>query len=233
MKLLFQALSTAADGAFIVDKDQHIIYWNRAAERVLGHQSSQVLGRPCYETLNGQDGFGRMICLEHCAASVTALGGGQVANFDMSVRTQSGNPRWINMSTFVFLTNGDESGPVVVHLFRNVTQRKENEHLLQQVLKAAGELQDGHRSPELPGAPAADAGQELTDREREVLTLLVHGSSTNQMSRALFISTATVRNHIRNIMAKFNVHSRIEAVVYALKNGLITLDEQDGPSQQR
>jgi PAS domain S-box-containing protein len=218
MKLLFQALSTAADGAFIVDKDQHIIYWNRAAERVLGHLSSQVLGRRCYETLNGQDSFGRVICLEHCAASATALGGGQVANFDMSVRTQSGNPRWINMSTFRFFTSGDDSGPVVVHLFRDVTQRKANEQLLEQVLKAAGELQDGHRSPKLPGAPAASACPELTDREREVLTLLVHGSSTDEMARALFISTATVRNHIRSIMAKFHVHSRIEAVVYALKN---------------
>jgi DNA-binding NarL/FixJ family response regulator len=54
--------------------------------------------------------------------------------------------------------------------------------------------------------------------------LLVRGSSTTDMARALSISTSTVRNHIRNILLKFQVHSRIEAVLYAVKQGLIALD---------
>lgn len=223
-KLLFQALATAADGAFIVDEDQRIIYWNQAAEKLLGYPSSELIGRSCYAMLDGRDAHGRVSCWEHCAVAAAALGGGQVANFDMSVRTLLGHLCWINMSTFTFPTDGADSGPVIVHLFRNITQRKENEQLLRDVLEAAAELQEERVSTGLFEAPAIDAGPELTDREREVLALLVRGSSTGEMARALVISMSTVRNHIRNIFGKFHVHSRVEAVVYALRNGLITLD---------
>jgi PAS domain S-box-containing protein len=223
-ELLFQALASAGDGAFIVDEDQRIIYWNQAAERILGHRSSEINGRSCYGMLNGQDVQGRVICRRHCNVTVTALGGGRVRNYDMSVRTRSDNSRWINVSTFVFPTNGQEAGPLVVHLFRNIPQRKQNEELLDKILTAVEKLRDQGQPHQLPQAPAVDSGAELTDREREVLSLLVRGSSTEDMAQALSISTSTVRNHIRNIMHKFEVHSRLEAVLHALRHGLVTLD---------
>jgi PAS domain S-box-containing protein len=225
-ELLFQALNTSADGAFIVDKNQRIIYWNQAAERALGHPSSEVLGRPCYEMLNGQDGCSREICRENCAVMVSALGGGQVIDFDMPIHTRLDSVQWINMSTFVLHRNGENWGTSIVHLFRNITQRKRDEELLYDVLRAAERLRNERLSHQSPEEPASGIDAELTDREGEVLSLLAHGWSTGDMAEALSISQSTVRNHIRNILTKFQVHSRLEAVLYALSHGLVTLDQQ-------
>lgn len=62
---------------------------------------------------------------------------------------------------------------------------------------------------------------DLTDREREVLSLLAQGLSTNDIARSLSITSSTVRNHIRNILQKLHVHNWLEAVVYAFKQGLV------------
>ena len=59
----------------------------------------------------------------------------------------------------------------------------------------------------------------LTPRESEVLGLLAAGKSTREMVEALGVSPATVRTHIENILRKLDVHSRLEAVVVALRDG--------------
>jgi len=61
----------------------------------------------------------------------------------------------------------------------------------------------------------------LTPRELEILNLLVEGIDTLQIANTLFISIETVRNHIRHIYEKLQVHSKSQAVVKALKEGLI------------
>ncbi len=63
--------------------------------------------------------------------------------------------------------------------------------------------------------------QDLTDREREVLSLLAQGLSTRDIAQTLSISPSTARNHIQNILHKLNVHSRLEAVAYAFEHGLV------------
>lgn len=61
----------------------------------------------------------------------------------------------------------------------------------------------------------------LTRREREVLDLLVQGASTDAMSGRLRISRTTVRTHIQAVLNKFGAHSRLEAVAYAITNGIV------------
>ncbi len=61
----------------------------------------------------------------------------------------------------------------------------------------------------------------MTKRERQVLRQLAAGASTRQICDRLFISEATVRNHIHNILSKLGVHTRLEAVTLGLRNGLI------------
>lgn len=63
--------------------------------------------------------------------------------------------------------------------------------------------------------------ERLTLREREILEQLAKGKSGEMISEELHIAPLTVRTHIRNLMAKLGVHSRLEAVAFALKNGLI------------
>ena len=55
---LARGLSDAADGVFAIDQGQRLVLWNKAAERLLGFQASEVLGRPCYEVLAGRDRAG-------------------------------------------------------------------------------------------------------------------------------------------------------------------------------
>ena len=65
----------------------------------------------------------------------------------------------------------------------------------------------------------------LTPREREVLTLIAEGLSNAEIADQLVISVKTVDRHRENIMRKLNLHSRIDLVKYALKIGLIDLDD--------
>jgi two-component system response regulator NreC len=61
----------------------------------------------------------------------------------------------------------------------------------------------------------------LTDREREVLGLIAQGLSNQEIADRLVISIKTVNRHRENIMAKLNLHSRVELVRYAIEKGLI------------
>src|SRR5438874_10091517 len=61
----------------------------------------------------------------------------------------------------------------------------------------------------------------LTDRETEVLKLVAKGMNNREIARELFISEHTVKNHVRNILEKLQIHSRMEAVMIALRDKLI------------
>lgn len=64
----------------------------------------------------------------------------------------------------------------------------------------------------------------LTGRELEVLQLVARGKTSREIGNILFISENTVKNHIRNILDKLGLHSRNEAVLFAVRENLITLD---------
>jgi two-component system NarL family response regulator len=63
----------------------------------------------------------------------------------------------------------------------------------------------------------------LTDREMEVLRLVAKGLNNRDIAKKLFISENTVKNHIRNILEKLQLHSRMEAVVYAVREKLLEI----------
>ena len=68
-----------------------------------------------------------------------------------------------------------------------------------------------------------DPHRRLTPREHEVLTYLAAGCSTDQMAQRMGLATATVRNHVKRLLRALGVHSRLEAVVVARRDGLIDL----------
>jgi two-component system, NarL family, response regulator LiaR len=69
-----------------------------------------------------------------------------------------------------------------------------------------------------PPAPGGD----LTEREREVLTLMIEGLNNTQIAGRLTVSPSTVKSHVSNILSKLGVASRTEAVTLALRQGLGT-----------
>jgi DNA-binding NarL/FixJ family response regulator len=60
----------------------------------------------------------------------------------------------------------------------------------------------------------------LTPRERNVLSLLIEGADNNRISQALVISPQTARTHVQNVLAKLEVHSRLEAVAFVGRAGI-------------
>ena len=63
----------------------------------------------------------------------------------------------------------------------------------------------------------------LTERELEVLKLVARGLNNRDIARELYISENTVKNHSRNILEKLQLHSRMEAVVYAVREKLLEI----------
>jgi DNA-binding NarL/FixJ family response regulator len=67
----------------------------------------------------------------------------------------------------------------------------------------------------------------LTPRELEVLRALTEGLSTQEISERLFIAPNTLRTHVQNIMGKLRVHSKLEAVAFALRHRLVEPPRSD------
>ena len=65
----------------------------------------------------------------------------------------------------------------------------------------------------------------LTDRELEVLKLVAQGMTNREVADQLYIAENTVKNHVRNILEKLHLHSRMEAVLYAVRENLFELPE--------
>lgn len=80
----------------------------------------------------------------------------------------------------------------------------------------AGARSEGERATQL-------LADQLTTRERQVLGLLVDGKSGPAIARQLFISSNTVRTHIQSILTKLQVHSRLEAAAFAVRNGVVDI----------
>lgn len=217
---LIQSLEGAADGAFAIDDKYKIVYWNRAAEELLGYEKKQILGRFCYQVLQGLDERQRLICMAHCPVAKAAFDNEPVTNFDIQARKRIGGRRWLNMSIFAFREDIEEGNTFIFHLFRDITKKKDDEALLERVLEAARRYHDP-LPLSIPDRETNSPLDVLTPRESDVLAYLAKGYSTDEIAQALFIAPNTVRNHIQNIFQKLQIHSRAEAVAYAIKYGLV------------
>ena len=197
---LAPALAAAGDGACVVGADGRIVLWNRAAEKILGYPARETLGRPCCDVFVGHDDDGNRLCYQ---------GGETIRSFDMQTRSKAGQPVWLNVS-ILRLPEAGPSGAATVHLFRDVTADKELLALIHE-RRAATEAREAGVDPQAV----------LSRRELEVLRLLAIGLNTRAAAERLHVSPATVRNHVQNLFAKLDVHSRLEAVAYATRHRLL------------
>lgn len=72
---------------------------------------------------------------------------------------------------------------------------------------------------------AVDRRDDLTAREKEVLILVARGMVAKEIARSLTISEKTVRNHLSNIYQKLDIYDRSHIVIYALKHGLVDIND--------
>jgi DNA-binding NarL/FixJ family response regulator len=105
----------------------------------------------------------------------------------------------------------------------------------EELLTALRAVQRGEQwlSPEIAAQLAAEARHNvgratdrLSEREREVLTLVGQGRSNQDIARTLYIQVCTVESHVHHALAKLGAHSRTEAVNRAVQRGLIVLEDE-------
>ncbi len=88
----------------------------------------------------------------------------------------------------------------------------------------AGKILNEFRRLSQETAVAADPAANLSMREQEVLRLVARGAGNHEIADTLKIAENTVKNHLRNILAKLHVQSRSQAALLALKKGLVKKD---------
>ncbi len=196
-------LRSTAEAAFATAAENRIVMWNEGAEKLLGYRAAEVLGRPCHEVLCGMDVFGNRYCDAGCTLHRMASRRESVRRFEMDVRKADGE--YVRVSISILASDEASQGePTIIHM-----------------LQPAQELtRIGRAAPAAETAPTASHGP-LTRRELEVLRMLAAGEGTEKIATTLFISVATVRTHIRNILRKLGVHSKLAAVSAAAKKRLI------------
>src|SRR5437867_11785943 len=101
MDKVLKALAQAADGVFAVDRVQHIIFWNAAAERLLGYRADEVYGRTCYEVFGGQARPECLGCCPDCPVMVAARRGDTIPAYNLLSQTKEGRPLLLNVSVIV------------------------------------------------------------------------------------------------------------------------------------
>ncbi|WP_395104604.1 response regulator [Actinomadura sp. SCN-SB] len=83
---------------------------------------------------------------------------------------------------------------------------------------------DRHGRQDGPDGRARLAARYLTPREREVLTRLARGESTQALAKAMGVTRSTARSHVQSVLSKLGVHSQREAVIEAARHGLVSVE---------
>ncbi len=212
----FHSLDTASYGAYVMDPQRRILFWNRGAERILGHRPEEVVGRQCYEVLLG---LPEQPCTPACGPeclTVHLAETGRIAPVaQVRMRCASGARKRVDVMA-LHVPFPDTT--VLVHLLCEPSGEA----------SARGtepSAQVGHTPPVPEGPPEteADAGLygRLTSRELEVVRLLASGETGRSIGGRLHLSGHTVENHIRNAREKLHAATRLDLVLTAQRLGLV------------
>lgn len=203
------------DAVFVVGPDYRIVHWDSETETLTGHLAEEMIGKACYEAVLGVREDGGPFCAQGCSVMHLAQAGRPVSSYDMRISTASGEKRWVNVS---ILSLEADDGPYLIHLMRDTQDSHETLEM------ARGLIQLGRKgeSAASPSAPSRQDLPALTSRQLEVLNLLAGGKSAKEIGQQLYLSEATVRNHIRALLQSLGVHSQLEALARARKLGLLS-----------
>jgi PAS domain S-box-containing protein len=203
-----------ADAVFVVDPEYRVAHWDVGAESLTGFLAEEMVGKPCYEVLSGEGEDGTPFGVHAHSAVRLAWAGRPYPGYDARVFTRSGGERWIAVSNLAVET---EEGPYLIGLMRDAQAAHETLEMARHLIRLS---RQDHPPEEGVGRERRDAPM-LTPRQREVLGLLASGKSAGEIGRDLFLSQATVRNHIRALLQALGAHSQLEALARAREVGLL------------
>ena len=187
VKTLIEART--GDAVYVVGPDYTIVHWDQNMESLSGVLSEEALGKPCYETVMGEGEGGQPFCAHGCSVMHLARAHQPVSSYEMRIRTRSGQKRWVSASN---LTIETDEGFYLVHLFRD----SQGTHDTLEMARGLIQLSSKREAP----APRRRDVPALTPRQLEVLKLLSEGKSAREIGSDLYLSQATVRNHIRALL---------------------------------
>lgn len=199
-------------GVYAVDMDQRIVFWNSSAERILGHRRDEVIGLRCYEVCASLPQNGTSpICIEGCPSITLAKQGMIPPVSHVRMRQSSGERKPVTVTPLIIQVGRESEPTILVHLFHELidnTRAREVAENVQSLLSVERGLLKGDTSL-------------LTRRELEVLRLLAISLEDSEIAGQLEISPLTVQTHIRNARKKLNAKNRTEAILIALRRGLL------------
>jgi PAS domain S-box-containing protein len=193
-----------ADAVLVVDPNFRIVHWDPRTESLTGIVAEEALGKACHEVLSGELEDGGSFCDHQRSTMRLARAGRPVAHYDVRLRTRWGQERWVNASNLIV---DSKEGPYLVHLLRDAQNAHETLEMARGVVGLSSKK-------DVPAAERNDI-PDLTPRQREVLGLLAVGKSARQIGSELYLSQATVRNHIRALLQALGAHSQLEVLAKA------------------
>jgi len=213
---LFELFEHTADAAFIVSDSGEICSWNASAERLFGFVRAEAIGTTCSELFEGRDALGTLVSTENCHFRDCAWAGTLTPDFDLEVTVRSGRRMWVNVSTITY-EDAKTGRRRIVHLARTVDGRKRTEALVHGVLEMSRQLVATSDEGQRP-APVAP----VSEQELRILSGFAEGRRAGEIARALKITPQTLRNHLHRINQKLGTHTRMEAVLHAIRRNLIS-----------
>ena len=216
-KQFLMMIDGTGDAAFAVDAAGRISAWNKAAADLFGRSEAEVMSVPFHELFHCSDEDG-IVCSEHCVVEHCVAENLPPVNIDLRLQTKAGW-LWCNLSTFI-ASDPTSGGRYAIHIVRPIEIRKRLEQALSEFLRMQV---NGSWNGKLPicSAHTPSVNVRLTRRELEVLKSLSRGHTTRNIANELNISSTTVKNHIKHVLAKFGAHTRLEAIRLAETAGII------------
>jgi len=219
---LLDVLASGDPAAFATDSRERVVFWNRGAAALLGRRAEEAMGRHCHEVLGGRDVFGNRFCYANCPLAAMSRSGEAPRAFELRIPASGngGDPTTVHV-TIVRLPGPRPDLFTLVHILHGVDERERLTRALARFAPALHAVPDPQAAPVAPPPCDAAAPSVLTPREREVLGWMAAGLQNKEIAQKLDLSLATVRNHIHNTLEKLEVHSKLEAVSLAFRNGWV------------
>lgn len=194
--------------------------------------AAQALGRLCHEVFHGRDPFGNRFCGESCTVTSAVRKHEAVHRFEISTGDRS-HSRLLGI-TVLEIPDSRPGYFTAVHILEDIDERSRLARELARRRDLHGPV--NHAAPSGDGSmpitlqpsrgassPAADidaaVAEQLSEREMDVLRAIASGMANKDIANSLHISVATTRNHVQHILKKLDVHSKLEAVALAFRNG--------------
>lgn len=217
-------IARSGDAVFALDEHDLVVLWNKECERLLERPAYRVLGRRCYDVICGRDVYGNRYCGASCPVTRQARRHPEeeLHAFLLDVPLPDGRTRRLSVTPFAISTGHPELA-TVVHVLRDPDASASA--LESELAEAAG-----RPSPPATRTSSSGASASLTAREQEILRGMARGSSTAEIARDLVISPVTVRNHVAKILSKLDVHTKLAAVAFAYRHGLVPPEKPELPS---